>query len=225
MLTGMTTKKKKLEPFEAISMMSADNSCLGQAELDWVLSLGSIIPEMPLPYKKMGLNRKVLLAWVHANAVYLKALTDEDHRLVRRKDYMQRRHEFTRLFKEKHPLRYALMMVTEENAVYERERYYARVRSGQYEELGVYTQEDIDLIFQKQKGRCRYFRYCGRTFSDHEYTIDHRIAITLGGLSTPSNLQLLCRSCNSIKKNDYIKAFERRLKQHYAKPAKESENP
>jgi 5-methylcytosine-specific restriction endonuclease McrA len=214
----MAATKKKLEPFEAISLMSADNSCLGQAELAWVLSLGSIIPEMPIPYKKMGLNRKALLAWVKANEAYLKALTDESQRLVRRKDYMQRRHEFTRLFKEKHPLQYALIIVTEENAVYERERYYAQVRSGRYEELGAYTQEDIDLIFRKQKGRCRYFRYCGHSFADHEYTIDHRIAVTLGGLSKPSNLQLLCRSCNSIKKNDYIKSFERRLKQYYTKP-------
>jgi hypothetical protein len=39
---------------------------------------------------------------------------------------------------------------------------------------------------------------CGR---NDDLTIDHIIPISLGGTNTPSNLQALCRRCNSAKKD------------------------
>jgi 5-methylcytosine-specific restriction endonuclease McrA len=41
-----------------------------------------------------------------------------------------------------------------------------------------------------------YCSYCGST---HDLTGDHITPLTLDGLNTPSNIRVLCRSCNSSK--------------------------
>ena len=40
--------------------------------------------------------------------------------------------------------------------------------------------------------------YCGRA---NDLTVDHIIPLSRGGLSVPSNVQVLCRICNSEKSN------------------------
>lgn len=49
------------------------------------------------------------------------------------------------------------------------------------------------LVFQRDNGKCVR---CG---SGTELQIDHIIPVSLGGASTPENLQVLCGSCNRAK--------------------------
>jgi len=62
---------------------------------------------------------------------------------------------------------------------------------------GHYTPEDIDRIFQLQKGKCAVCRVSIKK----KYQIDHIVALTKGGTHWPRNLQLVCKSCNSSKNN------------------------
>ncbi len=52
--------------------------------------------------------------------------------------------------------------------------------------------------------------YCTQKFKPAELTMDHRIPIIRGGLSTKSNVVVSCKSCNSEKK--YLTPFEMALK-------------
>ena len=52
---------------------------------------------------------------------------------------------------------------------------------------------------------------CLKCYSTNDLTIDHVIPLSKGGDNHHSNLQLLCRSCNSIKSNypiDYREVIE-----------------
>lgn len=53
-----------------------------------------------------------------------------------------------------------------------------------------------EFIFKRDKK-------CLRCNSINRLTIDHIIPITKGGENKLSNLQTLCKSCNSIKSNNY----------------------
>lgn len=60
---------------------------------------------------------------------------------------------------------------------------------------GHFTQDNIDQIYKRQRGRCVYCKVALR----HRYHVDHIRPLVRGGTSWPSNLQLLCRSCNLSK--------------------------
>lgn len=55
---------------------------------------------------------------------------------------------------------------------------------------------DKKRLYEMQDGRCNG---CGKSFHRNALTFDHILARKQGGTSKTENLQLLCRSCNSIK--------------------------
>jgi 5-methylcytosine-specific restriction endonuclease McrA len=61
---------------------------------------------------------------------------------------------------------------------------------------GVHTSEDIGKILKLQKNRCAY---CRASFDETPYQVDHVLAISRGGSNDATNIQLLCRPCNSSK--------------------------
>lgn len=65
------------------------------------------------------------------------------------------------------------------------------------------TLADIEKLIIQQRNQCNG---CRNPFSDLKpYTIDHIYPVSLGGLLTKDNVQLLCRSCNSKKGNRITK--------------------
>jgi hypothetical protein len=61
------------------------------------------------------------------------------------------------------------------------------------------TYEQEVAILKQQHNKCRR---CGRTFSGElPYTRDHIYPLSKGGKLVMGNVQLLCRSCNSIKRD------------------------
>jgi 5-methylcytosine-specific restriction endonuclease McrA len=54
------------------------------------------------------------------------------------------------------------------------------------------------LVWQRDQGRCTK---CG---SNIELQFDHVIPVSLGGASTPENLQILCGRCNRAKSNSIV---------------------
>lgn len=63
---------------------------------------------------------------------------------------------------------------------------------------GTHTAEDVDVIYNRQGGRCAE-PTCGVDLIDTGYHVDHIMPLKLGGSNWPSNLQCLCPSCNSKK--------------------------
>ena len=72
-----------------------------------------------------------------------------------------------------------------------------------------------EILFRLQKGKCNI---CGKSRKIERLEVDHIIPFSLGGKNNLGNTQLLCISCNKIKRNkvtpeeynDYIK-YERIL--------------
>lgn len=60
---------------------------------------------------------------------------------------------------------------------------------------GYYTKADIERIMALQKCKCAN---CGCSIKDM-YHIDHRIPVSKGGDNSPTNIDLLCPSCNARK--------------------------
>jgi 5-methylcytosine-specific restriction endonuclease McrA len=60
---------------------------------------------------------------------------------------------------------------------------------------GEFSAEDIERIRRQQGGKCASCR------KKRALAIDHIRPISRGGSNSPSNLQLLCKSCNSSKKD------------------------
>ncbi|MBD3886881.1 HNH endonuclease [Phormidium tenue FACHB-886] len=52
---------------------------------------------------------------------------------------------------------------------------------------------------------------CGQTEEETELTIDHIIALAQGGSNDLSNLQPLCRRCNSCKQVRFDSRFQRKF--------------
>jgi 5-methylcytosine-specific restriction endonuclease McrA len=66
---------------------------------------------------------------------------------------------------------------------------------------GSHTADDVLKILESQRRRCAT---CNKKLSDSgkaKYHIDHVMPLSKGGTNWPSNLQMLCPSCN-LKKND-----------------------
>jgi 5-methylcytosine-specific restriction endonuclease McrA len=81
----------------------------------------------------------------------------------------------------------------------------AKRRAAKAGSVGSWTEKDVREIFQKQRGRCAVCR-CRLPESFHR---DHVVPLARGGSNDKSNLQLLCRSCNSRKhKKDPIRFMQ-----------------
>jgi 5-methylcytosine-specific restriction endonuclease McrA len=66
---------------------------------------------------------------------------------------------------------------------------------------GIYTVDDIVRLTNLQKGRCAC---CGKR---RKLTVDHIVPLARGGSNGPTNLQMLCVSCNSSKGSRDAVAF------------------
>lgn len=63
-----------------------------------------------------------------------------------------------------------------------------------------FTSADVDRILKQQRGRCAYYKRCGRDIRKG-FHIDHIKPLSKGGSNEPSNIQLTCGSCNISKNN------------------------
>lgn len=81
----------------------------------------------------------------------------------------------------------------------------AKRRAAKLGSSGHWTEKDVQGLFLKQRGKCAVCR-CKLDKSFHR---DHITALASGGSNDKSNLQLLCKSCNSRKhKKDPIKFMQ-----------------
>lgn len=65
---------------------------------------------------------------------------------------------------------------------------------------GVYTTDDVENIRLRQENRCVY---CEKEFGagPNAFHVDHKTPLSRGGSNDPSNIQVLCPSCNVRKYN------------------------
>lgn len=69
-------------------------------------------------------------------------------------------------------------------------------RALQYGSDGTHTKNQIDDLYQKQRGKCAC---CSKKLK--KYHADHIVPLSKGGSNFIYNIQLLCPSCNLIKSN------------------------
>lgn len=74
-----------------------------------------------------------------------------------------------------------------------------------------YSNKTRQIVHAKTNGCCAY---CGKVPKDTWNTcIDHMEPQIHGGVNTPDNLVIACRSCNSIKKDYFMDEFLQRILQ------------
>lgn len=84
----------------------------------------------------------------------------------------------------------------------------ARRRASRLAAEGTYTGDEWIKVKLRYGNRCLR---CLRPESIVKLTADHVMPLTRGGSNWPSNLQPLCQSCNSIKKDKFIEFRPDRL--------------
>ena len=81
-----------------------------------------------------------------------------------------------------------------------------------------FTKAEKEAMFAKQKGQCMY---CGKREREYTYfDADHKTPFSLGGPTSLSNGQMLCRPCNTRKGDLTNREFRTRYKLIPASKAK-----
>lgn len=114
------------------------------------------------------------------------------------------RREYDRANRERHRLRLNEWRANNPDA-YAAQKAARRAREAGAE--GFYTPEDIQRIHKDQRGRCAICK----TKLTKSYHRDHIISLYHGGSNWPSNIQLLCRPCNTRKNRKDPIEFAREL--------------
>ena len=84
------------------------------------------------------------------------------------------------------------------------EQHNANTKARQRKQDRALTYEEIRLVFDRDGSKCQN---CGITNEEHlinqgqNLHFDHIYPLSKGGLTIVDNMQLLCRSCNSSKKD------------------------
>lgn len=73
-----------------------------------------------------------------------------------------------------------------------------------------FNAKDKDFLYQRQGGKCAG---CAVKLPMRQLAVDHVKPFSKGGSDKPSNLQLLCTPCNSIKKDGTQAQLMKRLKE------------
>ena len=73
-----------------------------------------------------------------------------------------------------------------------------------------FSLKDKEILHLWQGGKCAG---CGEKLTARIFTVDHIKAFDKGGTDKPSNLQLLCGSCNSTKGNNTQAKLQKRLQE------------
>lgn len=108
----------------------------------------------------------------------------------------KRKYEYTRKWAEKNKDRRRFLLRRWQENNRDRVRYKNNERKARQRGAdGSYSSEDIASMFSKQSGRCASCRKSIKA----GYHIDHIEPISRGGSNYPSNLQLLCQTCNLSK--------------------------
>ena len=71
-----------------------------------------------------------------------------------------------------------------------------------------YSKSTRKLIYEKYNGRCQL---CGRKILLSEMSLDHHVALSIGGIDDVSNLVATCYPCNRFKSNIASELFENRI--------------
>ena len=71
-----------------------------------------------------------------------------------------------------------------------------------------FNDKDKQFLFKEQGGKCNG---CGHKLPMRNLTVDHIKPFSKGGSDKPSNLQLLCNSCNSMKGDGTQAQLKKRL--------------
>ena len=74
-----------------------------------------------------------------------------------------------------------------------------------------------DALYKTQGGKCMY---CGRKVARDLFDVDHKTPFSRGGSDRLSNLQLLCRTCNTRKGDMSDGEFRKRYKLGASRGAK-----
>ena len=65
-----------------------------------------------------------------------------------------------------------------------------------------------EYVYQRDRAQCQC---CGKMALEAQLTVDHIVPLAKGGSNDISNLQTLCLSCNSRKKDRLDVRFRRRF--------------
>ena len=66
-----------------------------------------------------------------------------------------------------------------------------------------------EYVLQRNKFQCQS---CGKKEKETQLNIDHIVSLAKGGSNDISNLQVLCKRCNSQKKHHFDSRFQRYYK-------------